>query len=64
MNTEQAIETAYTNHIGALYKALSQAILLAKGDEAEVTVAETRFRKGLAHAADIRARARRLANLD
>ncbi len=64
MNTEQAIETAYTNHIGALYKALSQAILLAKGDETEVTVAEARFQKGLTHAADIRARARRLANLD
>ena len=64
MNTEQAIETAYTNHIGALYKALSQAILLASGDELDISAAESRFQRGLTHAADIRARARRLANLD
>lgn len=64
MNTEKAIEAAYNAHITTLYKALSQAILFAKGDADEIAAAEARFSKGLEHAADIRTRARRLAGLD
>lgn len=64
MNTEKAIEAAYNAHITTLYKALSQAILFAKGDAEEIAAAEARFSKGLEHATDIRTRARRLAGLD
>ena len=64
MNTEKAIEAAYNNHVTALYKSLSQAILMANDDESEISAAESRFSKGLAHAANIRERARRLAGLN
>lgn len=64
MNTEKAIESAYNTHIASLYKGLSQAVLLANSDEEQILAAEARFTKGLAHAADIRARARRLAGFE
>lgn len=64
MDTEKAIEDAYSAHIAELYKTLSQAILFANGDQAEISAAETRFSKGLAHAAEVRSRARRLAGLE
>ncbi|MCF7520411.1 MULTISPECIES: hypothetical protein [Pseudoalteromonas] len=54
---EKAIEAAYESQITSLYKALSQSILAANGDEAEISAAEARFKKGLAFAADIKARA-------
>ncbi len=52
-----AIEAGYEAQITALYKALSQGVLAANGDESEITAAEARFKKGLAFAADIKARA-------
>ncbi|WP_370978301.1 hypothetical protein [Agaribacterium sp. ZY112] len=64
MGLENAIEDSYDNHINDIYKILSEAILLANGDETEITTAESKFKKGLAHAEDIRLRARRLAGLD
>jgi len=64
MDTEQAIEKAYNDHVSALYKALSQAILFANGNDDEIMAAEARFQKGLIHAADVRERARRLADLE
>ena len=64
MNTEKAIEDAYSAHIAALYKTLSQSILMANGDQGEISAAEVRFSKGLAHAAEIRTRARHLAGLE
>jgi len=54
---EKAIEAGYEAQISALYKALSQGVLAANGDESEITAAEARFKKGLAFAADIKARA-------
>ena len=54
---EQAIESAYQSQITNLYNALSQAILVANGDVADIATAETSFKKGLVFAADIRGRA-------
>ena len=51
---EKAIEAGYEAQISALYKALSQGVLAANGDESEITAAEARFKKGLAFAADIK----------
>ena len=45
---EKAIEAGYEAQISALYKALSQGVLAANGDESEITAAEARFKKGLA----------------
>lgn len=64
VNTEKAIEDAYAAHIATLYKALSQAVLLANGDQTEIAAAEARFSKGLAHVAEVGVRARRLAGLE
>lgn len=63
MDVEKAIESAYSSHVVSLYKALSQAILMAKGNTSEIESAEERFSRGLAHAEEIRDRARRLAGL-
>jgi len=60
---EKALEVAYQARITNLYKLLSQAILAANGDEQEIDAAEQRFRKGLAHAADVRKRARKITGL-
>ena len=60
---EKALEVAYQAHITDLYKVLSQAILTANGDEQEIDAGEQRFRKGLAHAADVRKRARHAVGL-
>ncbi|MDN3378624.1 MULTISPECIES: hypothetical protein [unclassified Pseudoalteromonas] len=54
---EKAIESAYQTQITNLYNALSQAILGANGDVEDIAVAEASFKKGLAFAADIKARA-------
>ncbi len=60
---EQAIEAAYQAHISSLYKVLSQSILAANNDENEINTAESRFKKGLRFAADVRSRARVIADL-
>jgi hypothetical protein len=60
---EKAIEAAYEADITALYRALSQSIFTASGNEAEIGSAEHRFKRGLAFAADVRARARAAAGL-
>lgn len=60
---EKAIEAAYQAHIASLYKALSQSILTANGDLNEIAAAESRFKKGLDFAADIRDRARKAAEV-
>lgn len=61
MNISDAIDSAYSKQIGALYNALSQAILLAAGDDEKIKAAEDRFSEGLEHAADVRQRALHLA---
>ncbi len=45
-----AINNAYQAHITSLYKALSQALLLAGDNEEEIASAKLRFRNGLAFA--------------
>jgi hypothetical protein len=60
---EEALDDAYQAHILSLYKVLQDAMLSAKGNEAELLAAQDRFRHGLAFAADVRARARAAAGL-
>jgi hypothetical protein len=60
---EEAIEAAYEAHITSLYKVLSQSILAANGNEAEIAAAQDRFKRGLVFAAEVRARARAAAGL-
>ncbi|CAM3911722.1 hypothetical protein [Rheinheimera salexigens] len=60
---EKTIEEAYQAHLAALYQVLSQAILAANGDGEEVSAAEDRYKQGLAHAADVRTRARAAAGI-
>ena len=62
-SVEKAIEAAYRAHISSLYKVLSQSILTANGDLNEISAAETRFKKGLEFAADVRDKARSAAGL-
>jgi len=59
----QAIEKAYQSHVTSLYKVLSQAILMADGNSDEILAAEERFKKGLVHAEDVKARALAVAGL-
>lgn len=47
---EKAIDNAYKAHITSLYKALSQALLLAGDNETEIDAAKLRFSKGLVFA--------------
>lgn len=60
MSIESAIEAAFNNHITGLYDRLSQAILSAEGDEAEIAAAEDRFASGLAHEMEVRERAKKV----
>ena len=60
---EKAIEAAYKAHISSLYKVLSQSLLSANGAVNEIIAAETRFKKGLDFAADVRSKARAAAEL-
>jgi hypothetical protein len=60
---EEAIEAAYHTQITSFYNVLSESILAANGDEAEIAAAQERFRRSLAFAADVRARARAAAGL-
>lgn len=53
-DVQQAIEKAYQAHVTSLYKALSQAVLMADGNEDEIEAAEERFKKGLRHAEDVK----------
>ena len=62
-HTEKAIEAAYRGHVIGLCNVLSLEILSANGDEEKIKAAEERFKKGLSHAADVRARARVAADL-
>jgi len=61
---EEAFNAAYQKDINMIYSVLSQAILLANNDEIEINKAEERFKTGLAHAADIKKRARICAGLE
>ncbi len=63
MSIELAIEAAFNNHITGLYDRLSQAILSADGDEAEMAAAEDRFASGLAHETAVKERAKRVAGI-
>ena len=60
---EQAIENAYQAQISSLYAVLSQSLLSANDDLNEIEAAETRFKKGLRFAAQVRAKARAVAEL-
>jgi len=60
---EKAIEKAYQAHISSLYKVLSQSILSANEDPSEILAAQSRFKKGLEFAADVRQKARAAAEL-
>lgn len=62
VNIESVIEAAFNNHISGLYDRLSQAILSANGDEAEIAAAENRFINGLAHEMDVKERAKRITS--
>ena len=61
---EVAIEAAYEAHVTALYKVLSQSILVANGIESEIVAAQDRFKRGLEFAASVRALAREAAGLE
>lgn len=60
---QEAIESAYEAHIAALYEVLSESMLSANGNDAELSAAQGRFKRGLAFAADVRARALAAAGL-
>jgi len=60
---KQAIEKAYQAHVTSLYKVLSQAILMADGNTDEILAAEEKFKQGLTHAEDVKARASVAAGL-
>jgi len=60
---ETAIEVAYQNQISSLYSVLSNAVLMADGDDIKLIKAEGLFSTGLDFAADVRARARKAAGL-
>ena len=60
---EDAIEAAYEDQIKSLYDVLSEAMLAANGKEADLATAQERFKRSLAFAADVRARARAAAGL-
>ena len=51
---KMAIDAAYQAEVETLYKVLSQSILAAGGDPEEIGTARARFKKGLAHAANVR----------
>ncbi|NRD72995.1 hypothetical protein HQQ94_07030 [Shewanella sp. VB17] len=60
---ETAIEVAYQNQISSLYNVLSNAILMANGNDSQLHEAETLFSTGLDFASDVRSRARKAAGL-
>jgi hypothetical protein len=60
---DEALEAAYEAHIMSLYEVLTQSLLTANGNEAEIGAAQERFKHGLGFAAEVRARARMAAGL-
>ncbi|MCV2885229.1 hypothetical protein OE749_11050 [Aestuariibacter sp. AA17] len=62
--TEKAIESAYQAHVSSLYKILTEALMVANGDETGISAAEARFKKGLDFASYVREKARAAAGLN
>jgi hypothetical protein len=60
---KKALEAAFNAQIERLYSVLSDSILAAAGDPAEIKAAEQRFKKGLEHAKAVRKRALELAGI-
>jgi len=60
---ETAIEVAYQNQISSLYSVLSNAILMADGNDRKISEAEQLFSTGLDFASDVHFRARKAAGL-
>ena len=60
---KQAIDAAYRSQVAQLYKVLSQAILVANGDDSKISSAKQRFANGLAHASSVREAAYEAAGL-
>ena len=60
---EAAIEVADQNQISCLYRVLSNAILMADGNDNKLTEAEALFSTGVDFASDVRSRARKAAGL-